>query len=199
MAVSKSPSRNCKRRRKFTKKSEWQLSLDGENMKMSTQIEEFLKPMFGKPCCRQRVWRYRSLHLGFGKKIFHGEKNLVDTYYGEWEIGTYYWSWRILKNEKILCGSGDLVKSIDALNAVVEKIDFGRIIGLKQITDLDVRAEFDTGLAVDFLEIRSDEEESFDIFYGPRGIRKPGNMVINFSIGTGWTMEPAYKGVDSKA
>jgi hypothetical protein len=161
-------------------------------MKMSSHIEEFLKPMFGKPCCRQRVWRYRSLHLGFGKKIFHGKK-LVDTYYGEWEIGTYSWSWRILKNEKILCSSGDTINSVDALNAVVEKIDFGRIVGLKQLTDLDVRAEFDTGLAVDFIKTIKDEDEFFHIFYGPKGRRKPGNMVIKFSIGTGWTMEPAYK------
>ena len=144
--------------------------------------------MFGKSCCRQTVGHPRGLRLGFGEKIYHGNAKLNDSYYGEWEIGTYYASWRILRNNKILCASGDLVESLGELEAIVKKCDFGRIVSLNHMTDFDLRAEFDSGLSVDFLATISDDDECFTIIY------EPGHMAVQFAVGTGWTLGLSNKG-----
>lgn len=58
--------------------------------------------LIGKTCCRKRVGRSRSLSVGFGKKISHSKPDMADTYYGEWEIGTYSSPWRITCDEALL-------------------------------------------------------------------------------------------------
>jgi hypothetical protein len=45
--------------------------------------------ILGKRCCRQRAGEYRSLSLGFGERIPHLKKKSVDSFNGEWELGTY--------------------------------------------------------------------------------------------------------------
>jgi hypothetical protein len=56
---------------------------------MDRKVNALIKPMLGQVCCKKRVWSFKSLALGFGKKIHHGKK-LVDDFYGEWEIKTYF-------------------------------------------------------------------------------------------------------------
>jgi hypothetical protein len=146
---------------------------------MTAQIEEMIKPMIGQRCCRQRVWRQRSLNLGFGEKIYHHNPKLIDTFYGEWEIGTYYCAWRVVKENKIICGSGDAVDSLDELNSTLQRIDFDRIESLTQSTQFDVRAEFDTGMVIEFLATISDDDECFHLFF-------PQSICAAFSIQEGW-------------
>ncbi len=138
-----------------------------------------MRPMLGKPCCRQRVWRSRSLSLGFGEKVYHGNSRLVDPFYGEWEIGTFYSAWRVIYEKSILCGSTDTCDSLDELDAKIKRIEFGRIESLKQPTAFDVCARFDTGITVEFLGTFSDGDESFHIF-------GPEKLHIMFSIPDGW-------------
>jgi hypothetical protein len=142
--------------------------------------------MMGKLCCNKRVWSFKSLALGFGKKVHHGNKKLVDNFYGEWEIRTYCYAWRVVKNGKILCGSKDAVDSVDELNAVLKRIKFGHFISLEQLTNFDVRVAFDTGIAVDFLAAVSDEDEGLVIFC-------PENKTIKFTVGNGWKIGPSNK------
>ena len=118
--------------------------------------------------------------MGFGEKICHDNPKLVDTFYGEWEIGTYYCAWRVIQNQRVLVGSSDVVDSLDELDDALKRVDFGCIRSLAQQGSFDVRAEFDSGLAVEFLTTTSDEDESFHIF-GPQSLH------IAFSIGGGWT------------
>jgi hypothetical protein len=155
---------------------------------INTQIEKLIEPMMGNRCCRQRVWRPRSLSLGFGEKVYHGNPKLVDDFYGEWEIGTYYCAWRVIKDNRILCGSSDAVDSLDELDAALKRIDFGCIRSLTQPTQFDVRVLFDTGIAVEFLATTSDDDESFHIFC-------PQNISVEFSIQEGWTIGKSVKNI----
>jgi hypothetical protein len=129
---------------------------------VNNKLKELIRPMFGKPCCKKRVWRHRSLCLGFEEKFFH-EKKLIDDFYAEWEIRTYYCAWRVIKDKKILCASSDAVDSIDELDAALKQIEFGCIESLDQFSDLDIRVKFDTGIIVEFLATISDEDECFHI------------------------------------
>lgn len=130
------------------------------------------------------MWKPRSLWLGFGQKLFHQNAKLIDPYYGEWEIGTYYCAWRVTKGGQILCGSTDAVDSIEELDFAIKKIAFGRILSLVQSSTFDIRAEFDTGVAIDFLATISDEAECFGILHGP------GNLAVEFTIAQGWASGP---------
>jgi len=154
-------------------------------MEMDSKVKALIEPMLGKLCCRKRVWSFKSLALGFGKKIQHSGK-LVDDFYGEWEIQTYCYAWRLIKDGKILCGSGDAVDHVNELTAVLKCVKFGRIISLEQLTALDVRIGFDTGISIDFLAAVSDEDEGITIFC-------PDNKCVKFTVGNGWKIGPSNK------
>jgi hypothetical protein len=151
-------------------------------MELPQNIQEFVEPMFGQVCCRQRVWKPRSLWFGFGEKLYHNDKNLIDSHYGEWEMGTYYGGWKIIKDNRLLCGSDDLTKSVYDLDKAVEQIDFGRIIALRQPTKFDVQAEFDTGIKVDFLSTSIEDDECFGILNGN------AHIAVEFAMANGWSM-----------
>ena len=142
-------------------------------------LEEFQPLLIGKECCRVSVGAFKSLSMGFGKRVYHHNDKLVDTYFGEWEIGTFYCSWRVIKNNKILCGASDSVDSIDDLNRSINCIQFGSIISISIFSGIDVRIEFDNGVFVDFLATISDEDEYFHIFC-------PDNVYIELSSEGKW-------------
>jgi len=101
----------------------------------------------------------RSLSLGFGAEGRTSE--LAKKTCREWEIGTYYSAWRVVRDGIVLCGSQDAVDSIDELNVALGRVELGRFVSLRQPSDLDVRIEFDNGIVVDILSTISDEDESF--------------------------------------
>lgn len=148
-------------------------------IKIEQNIENTIKNMLGKGCCRKRVGRMNSLSLGFGEKIFHGKNNLPDSYYGEWEIGTYIASWRIMHAGKIICGSNDEVDSFCELHEKLEKIAIGRITNIFLITEYDIRVEFENEICVDVMPASSEDDEYFHVFC-------PANLYVERSIVGGW-------------
>lgn len=142
-------------------------------------MQEAISGMIGKACCRQRVGRMHSLSIGFGERIFHGKSNLPDTFYGEWEIGTYSTAWRVIQNVKILCGSQDTDESISDLDERLNTIGLGRIIAVHAISRFDIRIAFDGDTIIDFLGSISDDDEIFHIF-------GPNNLYIEYSVCDGW-------------
>src|SRR3989442_543818 len=118
---------------------------------MNDEVRAAIRRLIGKPCCRQRVSSPRSLSFGFGDKVYHGNPRLADSFYGEWEIGTYYCAWRVVKEKRLLCGSSDSVDSVAELNATLSQICLGAITAVDQISDFDVRVEFENGTTVEFL------------------------------------------------
>jgi hypothetical protein len=150
-------------------------------------IPKMIDPMFGQSCCRKRVSEWKRISLGFGQEVYHNKPKMVDSFYGEWEIGSYFSAWRIVQNEKIICGSNDAVESIEELDIAVKRIDFGRILSLKMSSSgIDIRAEFDTGVALEFLSTRSGDDESFQMFL-------PENICVTFGVSSGWLMGKSNK------
>lgn len=150
---------------------------------MNRLIQEAINPILGKRCCRKRVWSWRSLSLGFGKQVPHGNARLVDEFYGEWEIRTYTSAWRVIRNGIILCGSkdkGDSAQELRQLQRAINQIKLGRVTSIRELSGFDIRVELEDGLAVDFLAATSREEES--CVY----IVCPGNVCVTFTVGVGW-------------
>lgn len=153
---------------------------------LSDQLKEFLAPMRGKRCCKQRVSEPRGLRLGFGDKVFHGNPKLIDEYYGEWEMGTYYCAWRVVEGGLLVCGSNDSVESANAIDTRIGQIRFGTFQAIEQLSSLDVRVVFDTGIMVDFLSTTSDaDDECLGIIHGP------SHRAAEFSAAGGWTIGPS--------
>jgi hypothetical protein len=86
----------------------------------------------------------------------------------------------------VVCGSQDAADSIEELNLALRRIEFGRFASLRQLTELDVRVEFDNDVAVDFLATISDEDECFHIFC-------PENIYIEFSLRGAWKIGQSDK------
>lgn len=149
-------------------------------------IQDLLKPMFGKPCCRKQVGSMKSLSIGFGNKIQHGNPKLKDDYYGEWELGTYNSAWRVMDKRRILCGIHDPVDSIEELNGALNRIELGSITSLEHYRNLDVRVELDNNIIIDFLAATSDDDELFHIFC-------PGDKYVEFTVERGWTLGESEK------
>ena len=142
--------------------------------------------LIGKTCCRQRVGRMRSLSLGFGQKIPHGKSRLIDDFYGEWEIGTYTASWRVVREGVILCGSQDVVESLSDLDARLSKIKFGEIEAINVISKFDIRLYFCERIHVDCIGAASDDDELLHIFC-------PEKLCIEYSIFGGWKVGEATR------
>jgi hypothetical protein len=150
---------------------------------MNSDVRGLIEQIVGKPCTLKEVGRMRSLSLGFGSEVRSAIK-LNEKVCREWEIVTYYSAWRVVREGIVLCGSQDVVDLIDELNLALGRIDLGRFMSLRQFTDLDVRIEFDSGVAVDFLATTSDDDECFHI-------RCPGKRLIKFSVRGGWKTGPS--------
>ena len=117
----------------------------------------------GKRCCRKRVGHRRSLSLGFGEKILHSNPKAVDNFYGEWEIGTYTSAWRVVSKGQILCGSMNLVDSIEELDQEIQNIFLGSVVSIEVTSLFDIRVSFDDGVFIDFIFVSTDDE-MFHIF-----------------------------------
>ena len=146
---------------------------------VSGAAQAAINGLIGKPCCRQRLGSKRSLSIGFGNKIPHGNSRLVDSYYGEWEIGTYSATWRLVDNGKVLCGSKNVIGSLLELEDQFRQIQLGRISGVYLASKFDVRVEFDDGKKIDFLGASSDDDEMFHIFC-------PNGLYVKYSTFIGW-------------
>jgi hypothetical protein len=150
---------------------------------MVKKILEIINPMFGLKCCRARISSYKSLSLGFWEKVFHNNPNLVDTYYGEWEIGSYYSAWRILQDDKILLGKTDAY-DIPKMNKKLKKIKFGEIISINQLSKFDIRVEMTNNMFIDFFGTTSARDEIFHIFCPDKHLIEffsNGRWAINWS------------------
>jgi hypothetical protein len=150
---------------------------------MSSEVTELIEQIVGKTCSRKEVGRTRGLSLGFGAEARSTVK-LNEKVYREWEIGSYYSAWRVVREGIVVCGSQDVVDSIDELNLALGRADLGRFMSLRQLAGLDVRIEFDSGVAVDFLATTSDDDESLHIFC-------PGERLIKYSPRDGWRVGPS--------
>ena len=153
-------------------------------------VEQAVAGLFGLPCCRKRVGpTRRAISFGFGAEQFHGNPTLVDSYYGEWEVGTYYAGWRIAQRDRVLCGSDDIVDSADELNERVARIRVGRPVAIHMLSEFDVRFSFDDELQVDFLGTLGEDDEHVVHIFGP------DDLYLEYVVTSGWEIgasaEPA--------
>ena len=137
--------------------------------------------LFGKQCCRQRVGEWRSLSIGFGEKVPHTDNRTADSYYGEWEIGTYSSAWRIICGDRLLCGSMNLVDFFGDLDQELQRIQLGIVCDIEALSSFDIRVKLDNEIFIDFFGMSTVEDEMFHIF-------GPDSLYVEFKLIDGWTV-----------
>lgn len=152
-------------------------------MRVPKDIAVHIEQLTGLECSRREIGQGRSLFLGFGK-ISTDKRPTRLREYRDWELGTYYGSWRIIRDHKVLIGSQDAFDSIVEWNQALAGVTLGDFVQLVQRNEFDVRVELSCGACVEFLAAHSEDDETFHI-------RCPGRLVIKFSISNGWRIGPS--------
>jgi len=150
-------------------------------MTINVTIRNVFSGLIGKRCCRQRVGGGRSLSIGFGGKIPHSKSKTVDSFYGEWEIGTYSSAWRIICNDQILCGSMNVVDTTDELDEALQRITLGVVVDIVALSRFDIRIKLDCGIFIDFIGASTDDDEMFHIL-------GPDSLYVEYKILEGWVV-----------
>lgn len=148
-------------------------------MTVNLNTQSAFAELIGNPSCRQRVGRGRSLSVGFGDKVPHSKPKTADPFYGEWEIGTYSSAWRIIREGRVVCGSSDLVDSIDELDGRLQAIQLGAVVAIEALSQFDIRVKLDNGVLIDFICASAEDDEMFHIF-------GPENLYIEYTCPDGW-------------
>jgi hypothetical protein len=148
-------------------------------MNIDSNIQGAFSGLIGLQCCRQRVGRGGSLSVGFGDRVPHSKRNTVDSFYGEWEVGTYSSAWRIAQHGRIVCGSMDAVHSIEKLDGLLQTVKLGAAMAIEALSEFDIRILLYEGVHIDFMCASNDEDEMFHIF-------GPGSTYVEYKCLGGW-------------
>jgi len=140
-----------------------------------------LSALVGQSCTLQRIGTDRSLSIGFGRIDASGVAP-----HGEWEIGTYDCSWRVVRKGRVLCGCEDAVDSVDDLRERFMQVGIGEFLSLEHLSEYDLRVNFSSGTSIDILCTISDDDEVMHVFF-------PGKLVAAFSVKNGWMIGPSDK------
>lgn len=148
---------------------------------IAPNVQDALNGLFGKRCCRLRAGEHRSLSLGFGEKIPHSRKRSVDSFKGEWEVGTYTAAWRIIRDGEIISGSMTPAESNDDMERQVEGIHLGSVQSIEMLSRFDIRLVLDGGMSIDFIGVSSDDDEMFHVF-------GPNHLLVKYYCAGKWSI-----------
>jgi hypothetical protein len=122
--------------------------------------DKLISDLKNLPCCRIDIRNDKTMFIGLGEKCIKKNRLSLVEYYGEWELGTYNASWRILENNKILIGSYDENNNQNINNIIDE-----RFLDIVPLSDFDVRVKFSNGLLVDFFNCSHEDDEALHVLH----------------------------------
>jgi len=109
----------------------------------------------------------------------HAKPKAVDTFYGERELGTYSSAWRVIREGQVVCGSSDVVDSIDELDERLQAIDLGAVLAIEMLSQFDIRVALERDVRIDFMSASAEDDELFHIF-------GPDNLYVEYTCPRGW-------------
>lgn len=89
-----------------------------------------------------------------GEKISYANPRLEGKFHGEWDISTRYCGWRVLKANRIICGSDNEIKDS---NNILKSVDIGKLLDIVLSNENDLRLLFENNYAIDFICQSTDE------------------------------------------
>ncbi len=127
---------------------------------MYSMMPEQIRVITGLKCCLSGVGYPHTFKLEFGSKNFFDEKR----FHGDWSLMTYSCGWRLMKDEKILCGYYDDAETSDKVVKILE----GRILKeMIQSSKYDISLIFDNNYRADFWGQTNFKNHHSLFIYGP--------------------------------
>jgi len=124
--------------------------------------KEIISTLVGLPCCRVGIgggYSKKTLSIGLGDKYKNTSKNSRVEYYGEWEFGTYNASWRFIKNNEIIFGYNNYIEGIDTATPNLEPLLNKKLIGIRALSEFDIRFEFSENMIIDILNCFTEDDD----------------------------------------
>lgn len=118
-------------------------------------LDNLRQELINQQICRIDFRRDKSLFIGLGNKYPTFRKAV--SFYGQWEIGTYNASWRIIKDGKILIAS-ESEKLIIEEKEIVSLPQF-KLKEIDEPTPFDLSFVFSKNLKIDFLNCYTEDDE----------------------------------------
>lgn len=123
---------------------------------MSEIFNEIYANLIGKECCSIRIGFGSMLRIGIGEKVFYENPKLKGKFHGEWDIISRSCSWRIVKENKILCGDND---DIEECSNIVNKLTCGRVKDIFQTFEPDLTIQFDNNIHIEYFSNSLDDNQ----------------------------------------
>lgn len=137
-----------------------------------------LSGLIDTTCCQASVHVGNQLSLDFGNKIYFNKPPLKGLFHGEWTITTEMSSWRLVRDDIVICGDGDGVDEQTSLNELLGRV----IVELSQTSLFDIRLLFDCGYEVHILA------QSSAGYYA--SFFTPEDQVVTFGSDNEWLQGP---------
>lgn len=110
-------------------------------------LENIRDKILGLSSCYIRVSYGGLLRLGLGEKRFYKNSEMNGMYHGEWDIISRECTWRIRRNNVVLCGQGD---EIEYSSEKALSLSLGTVVGVEQREIFDLTIIFDSGIIIDY-------------------------------------------------
>jgi hypothetical protein len=129
----------------------WGKSNGGKVVKMDKKAEllkEIKGMLIGLKVCYigQKYGGY--LKIGLGEKVYYDETGLKGKFHCQCDVSSRQSTWRIIQNNKILCGYGN---EVEFNKGIFSSLELGSLVDIIQKTDFDITFMFDCGISVDFI------------------------------------------------
>ena len=118
-------------------------------------LDNLRQELINQQICRIDFRRDKSLFIGLGNKYPTFRKAV--SFYGQWEIGTYNASWRIIKDGKILIAS-ESEKLMTEEKEIVSFPQF-KLEEINEPTLFDLSFVFSSNLKIDFFNCYTEDDE----------------------------------------
>ena len=118
-------------------------------------LDNLRQELINQQICRIDFRRDKSLFIGLGNKYPTFRKAV--SFYGQWEIGTYNASWRIIKDGKILIAS-ESEKLMTEEKEIVSFPQF-KLEEINEPTLFDLSFVFSSNLKIDFFNCYTEDDD----------------------------------------
>lgn len=152
----------------------------GSGSHVPSDINKKLQSIVGQSISTIFV-RGKRLCIGFGEV-----SKATTIAHGEWEVGTYDCSWRVVRDNRVVCASNDAIDIPSELEDSLKACDLGEFVGVMQLSELDTRFIFTHG-NLDILCTISDDDEILHVFF-------PDKEVATLSVSEGWVLGRSDRG-----
>lgn len=115
---------------------------------MNRNIPSLLSEMIGKSCCDIRIRHGNVFLLAMGDKIPYDNPRLKDRYHGEWDLMVEDCAWRVLRDGKFVCGSGD---DLEVWDSRVQNLMSLKLKDIIQVSAVDISFLFDKGYEISII------------------------------------------------